>query len=74
METCNPSIKNDIAVKIDVVYFPVAMVLRSLESTTPFSRPAFSAISGYGSLTWGLRNSSCFSANISQHMPSRDPM
>ena len=62
------------AAEIDIVHFPIAIVLRSLESITPFTRPAFSAISGYGSLTWGSRNSSCFSANISQHMPSRDPM
>ena len=45
-----------------------------LDIISPLSRPAFSAIRGYGSLTCGLRNSSCFSAKSSQQIPRRDPM
>ena len=53
---------------------PTATNLRIRDTFFPFSRPAFSAISGYGSLTCGSRNSLCFSAKTSQQIPSLDPM
>ena len=53
---------------------PTATDLKILDTFLPFSRPAFSAINGYGSRTWASLNSLCFSAKISQQIPSLDPI
>ena len=57
--------------KKTVSSLPEAMKRNALPTFGPLSDPAFSAIKGYGSLTWGWRKSSQpLSARTSQHSPN----
>lgn len=59
---------------VTLVTVPIDILLSIFEVLYPMASPAFSAMSGYGSLTWGSLNSSNISESISQHKPSLEPI